>query len=86
MCALVCMYVCTCVCVHVYSCELIIGMYICYRCHHNDVLVAWISLILFRHSSQSSVASGRSTRLHPVSVFVQLAGALEYTDFTSAEM
>ena len=34
--------------------------------HHQVVLLAWISLS--RHSSLSSIASKRSSRLHPVSV------------------
>ena len=35
--------------------------------HHHLVLVARISLTLSRHSSLSFIASGRSSRLHPVS-------------------
>ena len=35
--------------------------------HHHIVLVARISLTLFRHSSLSFIALGRSSRQHPVS-------------------
>ena len=35
--------------------------------HHHIVLLARISLILSRHFSQSFIASGRSSGLHPVS-------------------
>ena len=35
-------------------------------CHHHNVMpVAWISLTLSCHSSLSSIAPGRSSRLHP---------------------
>ena len=36
--------------------------------HHHVAPPTWISLTLSRHPSQSSIASGRSSRLHPVSV------------------
>ena len=35
--------------------------------HHHVVPLAWISLTLSRHFSLSFIASGRSSRLHPVS-------------------
>ena len=35
--------------------------------HHHVVLLAWIFLTLSRHSSLSFIASGRSSRLHPIS-------------------
>ena len=35
--------------------------------HHHVVLLAWISLNLSHHFSPSFIASGRSSRLHPVS-------------------
>ena len=35
--------------------------------HHHVTLSAWISLILSRHLSLSSIASGSSSGLHPVS-------------------
>ena len=35
--------------------------------HHHVALVAWISLTLFRHSSLSFIALGRSSAQHPVS-------------------
>ena len=35
--------------------------------HHRVVPLAWISLTLSRHFSQSFIASGRSSGLHPVS-------------------
>ena len=38
-----------------------------YHHHHHVVLVARISLTLSRHFSLSFIASGRSSRLHPVS-------------------
>ena len=42
-------------------------MYIYHQHHHHyATLSAWISLILFHHLSQSSIASGRSSGLlHP---------------------
>ena len=39
-----------------------------YIYHHHDVPLAWIFLILPRHSFLLSITSGRSSRLHPVSV------------------
>ena len=38
-----------------------------YKHHHHVALSAHISLALSRHTSLSSIASGRSSRLHPVS-------------------
>ena len=38
-----------------------------YHHHHHVVPPAWISQTLSRHFSQSFIASGRSSRLHPVS-------------------
>ena len=35
--------------------------------HHHVVLPAWISLTLCRHPFLSSIAPGRSSRLHPIS-------------------
>ena len=35
--------------------------------HHHVAPSAWIYLVLSRHSSLSSIASGRSSGLHPVS-------------------
>ena len=35
--------------------------------HHHVMLPAWISVTLSHHSSKSSIAPGRSSRLHPVS-------------------
>ena len=35
--------------------------------HHHVVPLAWISLTLSRHFSLSFIASGRSSKLHPVS-------------------
>ena len=35
--------------------------------HHHVVSLAWISLSLSRHFSLSFIASGRSSKLHPVS-------------------
>ena len=46
--------------------EYIIYIYIYH--HHHDVQFAQISLTLSRHPSLSFIASGRSSRLHPVSV------------------
>ena len=47
------MYVCVCVC-HDY--------------HQNMMMLAEISLLLCKHSSLSSIASGRSSEVHPVSI------------------
>ena len=73
------MCVCVCVCVYViYVCS---GVYVCvprkkiyihiYRHHHHHhyhvVRLARISLTLSLHVSQSFIASGRSSGLHPVS-------------------
>ena len=38
-----------------------------YHHHHHVVLLAWISLTLFRHFSLSFIASSRSSGLYPVS-------------------
>ena len=35
--------------------------------HYHVAPSAWISLTLFRHPSESTIASGRSSGLHPVS-------------------
>ena len=35
--------------------------------HHDAAPSAWISLTISCHSSQSSIASGRSSGLHPIS-------------------
>ena len=40
--------------------------FLCY-CYHHVVLLARISLTLSHHFSQSFIASGRSSGLHPVS-------------------
>ena len=42
-------------------------MYIYHHHHHHVVLLAQISLTLSRHFSLSFIASGRSSRLNPVS-------------------
>ena len=39
----------------------------CHHHHHHVMLVARVSLILFRHFSLSFIASGRSSGQHPVS-------------------
>ena len=50
-------------CLHIYFPSLCVG-----EIHHHHVVPpARISLTLSRHSSQSFIASGRSSRLHPVS-------------------
>ena len=44
-------------------------IYLNHHHHHNNVdLLAQISLTLLCHSSLSSITSGRSSRLHPVSI------------------
>ena len=50
-------------------------------------LAAWISLTLSRHPSLSSIASGRSSRLYPITVqnCFQSAGDKEYSYCISAE-
>ena len=45
----------------------VIYIYIYIYHHHHVVLLARISLTLSRHFSLSFIASGRSSRLHPVS-------------------
>ena len=42
-------------------------LYIYHHHHHHVMPLAWISLTLSRHFSQSFIASGRSSGLHPVS-------------------
>ena len=49
-------YICVCVCVYIY-----------HHHHHHVVRLAQISLTLSLHVSLSFIASGRSSRLHPVS-------------------
>ena len=45
-----------------------IYIYIYHPHHYHHVMpLAWISLTLSRHFSLSSIASGRSSRLHPIS-------------------
>ena len=68
------MHMCVCVCMyiyiyiykhihtHVYAC-----IYIYTHHHYHVALVARISLTLFRHSSLSFIALGRSSGEHPVS-------------------
>ena len=43
-------------------------IYIYIYIHHHVAPSAWISLTLSRHPSLSSIASGRSSGIHPVSV------------------
>ena len=50
---------------YIFPCELYI--YIYHHYHHQVVPPARISLTLSRHFSRSFIASGRSSRLHPVS-------------------
>ena len=45
-----------------------VGKYTYIYNHHDDVLLAWISLTHSRNSFQSSIAPDRSSRLHSVSV------------------
>ena len=49
-----------------YSLHMCMCIYIYHR-HHHVVLVAQISLTLYRHFSLSFITSGRSSGLHPVS-------------------
>ena len=57
-------YIYTNVCVCVFMCV--------YHRHHQVVTLVRISLTLPRHSSQSFIDSGRSSRLHPMSPYICL--------------
>ena len=64
------MYIYMCVYMHIYVYMYIyiyIYVYICIYHHHHVTLSARISLTISSHLSLSSIASGRSSRLHPVS-------------------
>ena len=68
-------YICIYIYIYIYILRLIIliGIFINKKCsilviiHHHDMPLAQISLTLSRHFSQSFIASGRSSGLHPVS-------------------
>ena len=51
------------------SFELYIYIYIYIYYHHDNMLLAQVSLTLSRHSSLLSIVPGRSSRLHPASVW-----------------
>ena len=57
----ICVCVCVCVCVY-------LSLFLCIYYHHHVVLLARISLTLSHHSSLFSITSGRSSRLHAVSI------------------
>ena len=54
--------------IYIYTCThtYVMGKFI-YIYHHDLVLLTWISLNLSCHPSLSSITSGKSSRLHPVS-------------------
>ena len=57
-------YIYICICIYLY---IYIYIYIYHHHHHHVVPQARISLTLSRHFSPSFIASGRSSRLHPIS-------------------
>ena len=69
------MCVCVCVCIGGMTCAMIQTQFVVlrlrdayiYHHHHHIVLAARISLTLFRHSSLSFIALGRSSGQQPVS-------------------
>ena len=66
----ICVYIYVCVYIYIYV-YIYVCIYMCIyicKCHHHHVAQsARISLTLSRCPSSSSIASGRSSRLHPVS-------------------